>query len=704
MGYCPNRLIRMPDPSIASLCRQIDGFLKEPGLTPDHPSVQPVLSQLAALIGKRGSGTVAMAQINPVAGDLAGNAQKIMRYGAYAEAIGADCAVFPELSLMGYPIRDVIARHPFLAEENLKWLHAIAARSGQTHLIVGFVEPRHPLPGEKRAGKPFFNSLAVLGEGEIKALVRKSLLPTYDEFEDGRTFEAAPGSGVHHPETLCSTDWGFKARTPSGDLYRIGQQTYGISICEDTWNDSDFFQNGVMYRKDPVAELAAQKPDVLLNISASPTRSRKEQLKHNMLSHISKKYGIPYVYVNQTGSVDEVAFDGGSRVYDAEGNLIARARCFGEQFMVANPVSQQGWIEPLPDGLEKTLSAQKFFDAYDDTDLGRTYEALCQGIKDYFAKTGFQRAVLGVSGGLDSAVTAVLLADALGAQNVIAVSMPSAITPDDNKEDARALCKNLGVLLVETPIDDAVNALQKATQQTEAALSGQFGTRIKNSNAADNAQAIARSTILRQIGNDYNALPVATSDKSELYLGYATVNGDMSGALAPLGDVPKTKVRALFRWMNHHRAAQNALPVRILKKPSGADLKIDPKTGRTMTAEDDLMPYEFADEIIWRIEALRQSYHQMLVEDFQYEKTHAVSENRKKEWLDKFYSRMARAVFKWFIVPPVLMIEGNGSIAKTDYHHPITAVRIQWQGHTDAEIGRLLDEAAGTLPDSTRNG
>ena len=607
---------------LKSLCHQLDGLLQSPGFCPDSSEVrETVLEPLKqALQNSAQDGYMALAQINPSPGDLAGNAQKIIRYMACAETIGVDAIIFPELALMGYPIRDVISRHPFLADENIRWLKALAQKSGRTRVILGFVEPRHPprYPEEEQQllGKPFYNTLAVLGDGQILGLVRKSLLPTYNEFEDDRTFEASPVSGIQDPDTLCKANW--EASATNNTLYTLqNNKTIGFSICEDTWNNAAFFKRGSLYSRDPIWELAAQKPDLLINISASPTRSRKEQLKHNMLSHIAQQYAVPYVYVNQTGSVDEINFDGASRAYNAQGQLLARAKSFGEQFMIINPFTQQGWIEELPTGLEKTLAAQKFFDAYDDTDMGRTYEALLQGIRDYFLKTGFTRATLGISGGLDSAVVATLLADALGPENIIALSMPSDITPAENRKDAQTLCKNLGITLVETPISNTVLALDNAFNTLHPELENKFGKRLASSNANDNAQAITRATLLRQVGNDYNALPIATSDKSELYLGYATVNGDMSGALAPLGDVPKTKVRALFRWMNKHRQNKDVLPLSIVEKPSGADLKLDPETQKPLTAEADLMPYEFADEIIWRIEALKQNFNEILNAPFQ---------------------------------------------------------------------------------------
>lgn len=685
--------------SLAELGEAVDAFLQ--GHCSESDSDWALLRQeLRGRLGERGQGHMALGQINTTPGDLKGNAQKIMRYIDTAEQLNLDLIAFPELALMGYPPRDVIIRHPFLVRENLKWLKAIAERTGKTWALVGFVEPRlekddQAKGDQTRVGKDYFNAMAVLGDGKIQGIVRKCLLPTYSEFEDYRQFEFSPHSGMSDSDTMTSADWGFEEAAEPGRLTRINGHSYGLSICEDMWNDATFFDNP-LYEKDPIAELAALGPEALINISASPTRSRKEQIRHNLCRHLAGKYQMPYIYVNQVGTVDEVSFDGTSRVYDADGELIARAKAFEEQFLIVNPLKREGVIYPLPIGLEQTLTAHKVFNAYDTSDLGRTYQCLVQGIRDYFRKTGFQKAVIGLSGGLDSSVTVVLLADALGPQNVLGISMPSDITPGENRTDAQVLADNLGIQLVEVPIGAVTDAFSAGIGAIRASAESHWGQTDPRSNAMDNVQAIARATILRQLGNEFRALPIATSDKSEFYLGYATVNGDMSGALAPIGDLPKTKVRALARLLNEHRpdnvkTPRGVLPERVIAKPSGADLKTDPVTGKLITAEEDLMPYEFADEIIWRIEALRQSLDEMLVVPFQYEENYVVSHAQKSEWLHKFFDRMPKAVFKWFIAPPILIVEGNGSIAKSDYHHPIVANRIVWSGHTEVEIDLTLD-------------
>lgn len=690
-----------PCQQAAPLAEALDAYLQHP--TPQDPGLlekyELLTAALARRLGARGQGFMVLAQINPTPGDLAGNAQKIMRYIQAATDIGADAVLFPELALMGYPIRDVIVRHPFLGRECVKWLEALAQRTGETRAVVGFVEPRKLAAyeaGGRLRGKPFYNALAILGAGRIEGIVRKSLLPTYGEFNDLRTFEPSEVSGHLSASVLGSLP---PKNAPQGLPSVLHGVRYGLSICEDSWNDSLFFEVP-QYAKDPIAELAQHQPKAFLNISASPSRSRKEQLKHTMLSQIARTYGTPYVYVNQVGSVDETSYDGTSRVYDQAGHLVARGKAFQEQFLIVNPLEGDGVIYPLPGELAETLpdsstapsvGGGKVFDAFDESDLGRTYETLVQGIRDYFAKSGFSRAVLGISGGIDSAVVAALLVDALGAAQVVGVSLPSRITPEENRSDAQQLADNLGIKLVEIPIASATQAFEQGFTTQQEALEAHWGATVPGSAARENIQARSRAVWIWMIANEFNALPIATSDKSEFYMGYTTVHGDMAGAIAPLGDVPKTKVRRLAHWMNAHRAVKDALPLAVIERPSGADLAVDPATGELVKAEDALMPYEFADEIIWRIEALHQSQAEMEGETFQWERRYGVSPEQKRAWLEKFFRRMATSVFKWWVSPPVIIVEGYGSITKTDYHHPILSSRIRWAGTEADEIGRILN-------------
>lgn len=661
-------------------------------------------------------GNIVMAQINPQPGCVEENALKVMQCITKAQEAGADLIVFSELTLMGYPIMDTIDRHPVIVEENVKWLQEIAKQTGKTHAIVGFVEPRNG----QITGKRYYNAVAILGEGKIKGIVRKSLLPTYSEFNDYRYFEPSPVVGVQPADSLgnfganqithirqCETkiidsQSGYSMTKHCEDsekegLIEINGVEYAIVICEDGWNDKDFFTNP-MYDKDPVEILLKKSPDVIINCSSSPTRSKKEQLKHNLFSFVAKKYGVPLVYVNQVGAIDDISFDGSSRLYGAKGELIARAKSFEEQLVLVNPIKSQGEIYPLTKGLEKTLTEHKVFSLDYEPDLERTYKTIIQGIRDYFKKNGLKRAVIGLSGGLDSSVSAVLLADALGAQNVFGISMPSVISSQESHDDAKELAQNLGINFAVAPIKEMVTTINEQLNPLFEKVGGKWTEcRFSQSYVQDNVQARSRATLLWGIANEFCAtIPIATSDKSELYMGYATINGDMSGGFAPIADVPKTKLFALARWLNKSRDKKNAIPGAIILKPPGAELAINPETGEPLKAEEALMPYEFLDEVIWRIENKHESYHDMTESTFLYETKHNVSPKQKKEWLDKFYKRMSAALYKWSILPPSVIVEGR-SINKSDYRQPITSGKIDYKGQELNEIAQKLSNLANKI-------
>ncbi len=654
-------------------------------------------------------GNIVMAQINPQPGCVEENAKKIMKCIKKSDEAGADLIVFPELTLMGYPIMDTIDRHPVIVEENVKWLKEIAKLTDKTHAIIGFVEPRN---GEK-IGKRYYNSVAIVGEGKIKGIVRKCLLPTYSEFNDYRYFEPSPVVGVQPADDLgnfgsdkivhyrqCETEItgssvGYSTKKHCHDsenegLIEIKGIEYAVTICEDAWADKDFFTNP-LYKLDPMEALAKKAPDVIINCSASPTRAKKEQLKHNMLSFIAKKYSIPVVYVNQVGAIDDISCDGSSRMYDKNGELIARNKSFEEQLTIVNPIKSLGEIYPLTKGLEKTLTEQKVFSLDYEPDLERTYKTIIQGIRDYFRKNGLKRAVLGLSGGLDSSVSAVLLADALGAKNVFGISMPSDISSQESHDDAKKLAQNLGINFAVAPIKEMVETINEQLYPLFDKVSINWGScRFAESYVQDNVQARSRATLLWGIANEFCAtIPIATSDKSELYMGYATINGDMSGGFAPIADVPKTKLFALARWLNENRNVKNAVPEAVILKPPGAELAINPETGETLKAEEALMPYEFLDEVIWRIENKHESYHDMIDSTFLYETKHKVTPEKKEKWLDKFYKRMSGALYKWSILPPSVIVEGR-SINKNDYRQPITSGKIDYKGQNINEIRQKL--------------
>ena len=624
-------------------------------------------------------GFIGMAQINPNAGNIEYNAKKISKYIKYSCKIGLDLVVFPELALMGYPIEDTIDRHPIIVEENIKWLKGLAKITVGTTALVGYVEPRK----KDAEGKKYFNSVAILKDGKIAGIIRKSLLPNYSEFNDYRYIEPSPVVGVQPTETL-----GIFDKDAIKDCSKIFEK-YGISICEDCWNNKEFFDKN-LYEKDPIDELAQENPEIFINCSASPTRAKKEQLKHNMLSFIAKKYGTPIVYVNQVGAIDNSSFDGSSRVFDADGKLLARAKSFEEQFLIVNPKEKIGKIYPLTKGLDKSLNEQKVFTLEYESDLERTYKTIVQGIRDYFKKCGFKRAVLGLSGGLDSTVCAVLLADAIGKENVFGVSMPSHITSKESKSDAEQLAHNLGINFTEATIRPMIDTTTECLNELFKTVESKWDGRYKTSFTPDNIQARSRAMFLWGISNEFaSCIPIATSDKSELYMGYATINGDMSGGFAPIADVPKTKLFAFARWMNANREDKNAIPEAIILKKPGAELAIDPKTGKPLIAEDALMPYEFLDEIIWRVENKNEGYHDLLETEFVYEKHNQVSKEQKIEWLDKFFRRMSTALYKWSILPPSVIVESR-SINKYDYRQPITSSRINYKGVEDDYIETSL--------------
>lgn len=599
--------------------------------------------------------TIVLAQVDPIVGDIEYNFNKAKKYIEWANELKVGAIAFPELFLFGYPVFDIIDRHPKLVEKNIEYLEKLAKCTGKTKVLIGFCEFNRFY-----IGKRYFNSVAVLSNKKIETIIRKTLLPVYSEFSDARYFQSA--------------EFDSKER-----IIEIGKNRVGVIICEENWADKDFFDHPV-YSFDPVDKIIEeQNPDLIINCSSSPTRAKKEQLLHNMLSFVSKKYQTPICYVNQVGAVDNITFQGASRLYGPDGEILARAKSFSEQFFIVQPPSKAAKdadvnrIYPLPCGLEQTLNSQKAFSLDYEPDLERTYLTVTSSIRDYFHKNGFKRAVLGVSGGLDSSVSCVLLADALGKENVFAISMPSSITSAQSKSDAKELCGNLGVNYTEIPISNMFNAARDTFSKVFDTVETKWQDRFKAPLTNDNIQARSRAMILWGVSNEFpNAMPIATSDKSELYMGYATINGDMSGGFAPIADITKTKLFALARWLNKNRLERNAIPAAVLTKPPGAELAIDPNTGKPLLAEDALMPYEFLDEVIWRLENLHQSKEEMLLETFLYEEKHKVDKNTKILWLDKFFRRMQTALFKWSIMPPAPIVDAR-SINKTEYNQPITS-------------------------------
>ena len=606
------------------------------------------------------SGYIGIAQINTGCGNLEFNAKKISNYIKFSECIGLDAVVFPEYSLTGSPLEDIIRRHPIIIKENKKWLEGIAKITKNTVALVGFIDEYN---------NEYYNSVAVLQYGKIQECIRKPI--TNKAYNIQKNEENMNYSGILYNE-------------------------YGITLGYDYICNNELSE---------IKTLVDKKPKILINSSALVQNLHNKFIKTELLSFISAKYNIPIVFANQTGANDNYIYDGLSCVYNSKGDLIARAKFMEEQLLIANPYLNTGKIYPLPSGFKEALQTQNNFSLDYTNDLERTYKTLRLGISDYFKKCGFKRAVLGLSGGLDSTVCAVLLADSIGKENVYGISMPSEITSNESKSDAEKLANNLGIHFAEAPIKPIVKTTTDCFNILFEKMEKEWGKYydktigIFNNNmpegwvnfTQDNIQARSRAMYLWGISNEFaSCIPIATSDKSEAYMGYATINGDMSGGFAPIADITKTKLFALARWMNENRETKNVIPEVIILKSPGAELAIDKKTGKPLKAEDALMPYEFLDEIIWRIENRQEAYNEMLNSAFVYEKKHNISREQKIEWLDKFYRRMSTAFYKWSIMPPYVIAEQH-SINSGDYNQPITSVGINYKGVSENYITETLN-------------
>jgi len=478
---------------------------------------------------------IAIAQINPKVGDINANALKIETFARKAENLGADIAVFPELALTGYPPLDLLENRDFI-RENLAALGRLAALKLKTAMAVGYAEPN---PGKK--GKGLLNSAAFISGGRITVKRAKSLLPAYDIFDETRHFEPAAGNKP------------FKFRG----------ETIGLTICEDIWAETPLLPKRFLYRNNPVKTLRAGKTSIVINISASPYYKGKSAKRRAILSGLAKKMDAFIIYANQTGANDELIFDGNSFALDPSGRVISRAAAFEEDLLIID-----------------TLAAARKTPPGRDADPDEILSALTLGIRDYFRKLGFKHAVLGLSGGIDSAVVAALAARALGPNNVTGVLMSSPYTSGRSVNDALALAKNLGIESRIIPIKDVYSRFLKelgGTRKAEVSL------------AMQNIQARIRGTILMALANSNNWLALATGNKSEIALGYCTLYGDTAGAMAPISDLLKTEV---YRLAGRINSLGILIPTAIISRPPTAELKPGQKD------QDDLPPYPVLDSIL----------------------------------------------------------------------------------------------------------
>ncbi len=482
---------------------------------------------------------ITLAQVNPVVGDVEGNVAMIRRVLEECATQTPDLVVFPELCLCGYPPMDLLERDWFIgrvlvALEDVKLL---SVRFPETGIVLGA-----PLPTWRPNGKGLYNAALLIHQGKVAGVSAKSLLPTYDVFDEARYFDPAPEVGV----------------------IPFRGERLGLHVCEDAWNDPALWEQRSLYAVDPVGLLAERGATLLVNISASPYSVGKEEARHRLVRAHAQRHRLPFVYLNQVGANDQLVFDGRSFVLDGCGRPLVVLPSFEEQVVtldlgVTGPA--EGYVSQEP--------------------IATVHDALVLGVRDYCGKCGFRQAVLGLSGGIDSAVTAVLAARALGAENVLGVSMPSLISSQGSLDDARDLAANLGIAYRVVPIASTYEAYVEMLRAQFAGLPADT--------TEENIQARIRGNILMAISNKHGHLVLSTGNKTELAVGYCTLYGDMSGGLAVISDVPKQMVYALARYMNRERTI---VPQASIDKAPSAELRPG------QVDQDTLPPYPILDEIL----------------------------------------------------------------------------------------------------------
>ena len=477
---------------------------------------------------------IAIAQLNATVGDFNGNCLKILAVYEQAVARDAELVVTPELSLTGYPPQDLMFKSRFVPL-NLEKLDQLEQAIGEVPLIVGFIST-----ALEESGPGFQNSAALLQRGQRRQCIAKASLPTYDVFDEDRYF------------------------TPGGKFrpFVINGRKVGVTICEDIWRDK--YLPRQLYTVDPAKELVAQGAEIIVNLSASPFYLGKPAVRAEMVSGLAAKYRVPFFYCNTVGANDQLIFDGHSLAANSRGEIVARLAGFREEIAVID--CGEGNRTPVP--LE------------DDRDC-ELHDALVLGVRDYCRKCGFRSAVLGLSGGIDSAVVACLAVAALGAENVLGVTMPTQYSSRGSIQDSQTLAKNLGIKLLEIPIQQSFECVRDQFREIFAGLS--------EDTTEENIQPRLRAVTLMALSNKFGYLVLTTGNKSELAVGYCTLYGDMAGGLAVISDVPKTLVYSVARWINRER---EIIPRNTIEKPPSAELKPDQRD------QDTLPPYDILDPIL----------------------------------------------------------------------------------------------------------
>jgi len=498
---------------------------------------------------------IGLAQLNTIVGDLDGNRQRII--GAYDDLVeaGAELVVFPELVVCGYPPRDLLYKRRFVSDVEAS-LQLIVAHIGAVPALIGTVEAN-----PNNDGRPSFNAAAFCQHGRVLQMARKCLLPTYDVFDEDRYFEPASAPTV----------------------VEFGTHRLGITICEDIWTHPMLGTRRRYNRVSPLEQLATQKCDVMINLSASPWHFGKGQMRESLITDAAKTLGCPVVYVNAVGGNDELVFDGRSLVASPTGKVIFGLAAFQEDLQVVELSAKQ----PL---FDRTFKQE---------DLEDVHDALVLGLRDYAHKSGFKTAHVALSGGIDSALVAALAVEALGAEHVTGVSLPSAISSAHSRDDARLLAENLGIRFETIAIAEAVDACEH--------LLAPIFTGRKPDVTEENIQARVRGVLMMALSNKFGSLLLTTGNKSEIAVGYCTLYGDMAGGLAVISDVFKTQAYALARWINRER---EIIPVNTIEKPPSAELRPDQKD------EDSLPPYDQLDAILRGYIEEGLSSHELIEQGF----------------------------------------------------------------------------------------
>ena len=535
---------------------------------------------------------IAIAQLNPTIGDLTNNAKNILQWAQKAANSGARLLLTPELSLCGYPPRDLLLNHGFVSKMPTILQQLAEDLPENLAVLVGSVIPN---PQANIAGeKPLFNSIVLLEEKQIKQTFHKRLLPTYDVFDEDRYFQSGEES----------------------NFFLLDNLKIGVTICEDLWNDEEFWGKR-SYTVNPVADLAQLNVDLVVNLSASPYTVNKQHLRSEMLRHTVIKYQLPIIYTNQVGGNDDLIFDGGSFALNKQGELVCIANSFDTDLVILE--YEQSQQDLIKSSVIKSLSKNA------DEEI---FNALVLGVKDYARKCGFKQAILGLSGGIDSSLVAAIACYALGKENVFGVLMPSPYSSEHSIKDALELGENLGIRTEILPIGELMKgydlSLEKMFEGTE------FGI------AEENIQSRIRGNLLMAIANKFGYLLLSTGNKSEMAVGYCTLYGDMNGGLAVIADVPKTRVYSICQWLNNQ--GLEIIPNNVLIKPPSAELKPG------QTDQDSLPPYDILDDILERLISKHQSLGEI------------VNLGYDEEVVSKVIRLLTRAEFKRRQAPPGLKI------------------------------------------------